>query len=205
MVSGSRFRAVRNSYIALCAMKYIDKILIVALLVGIGLIGMHFRGRIRAYEKEISELSTRLAKAEEKVDTFIIRDSIPVTQVKVVEVDKTDYKQQLADRQLIKDLELRVKEVEAENRTLLSTRDTVILNPLNDSVLTYRDRWNSFSYELNSRVLDWEVRDSLVTFVSSEYKHHFLWWRWGRKGYKVSIVNFNPKSRIIYDKYIKIK
>jgi hypothetical protein len=177
---------------------------IALLLVAVGLT-VHLRGMIRAYEKEISELSVRLACAAEKVDTFIIRDSVPVTRIKVVEVDRTDYKTQLADKKLIKDLELRVKEVESENRTLLSTRDTVVLNPLNDSILTYSDRWNSFSYELDTRVLDWEVRDSLVTFVTSEYRHHFLWWRWGKKGYKVSIVNFNPKSRILYDKYIKIK
>lgn len=155
--------------------------------------------------REIRDLEVRLAQSVEKVDTFIIRDSIPVTRIKVVEVDKTDYKAQLADKKLIKDLELRIKEVESENRTLLSTRDTVVLNPLNDSVLTYSDKWNSFSYELKSRVLDWEVRDSLVTFVSSEYRHHFLWWRWGKRGYNVSIVNFNPKSRILYEKYIKIK
>lgn len=155
--------------------------------------------------REIRDLEVRLAQSVEKVDTFIIRDSIPVTRIKVVEVDKTDYKAQLADKKLIKDLELRIKEVESENRTLLSTRDTVVLNPLNDSVLTYSDKWNSFSYELKSRVLDWEVRDSLVTFVSSEYRHHFLWWRWGKRGYNVSIVNFNPKSRILYEKFIKIK
>lgn len=168
-------------------------------------LGLHYRSLMKAYEREISDLSVRLACAAERVDTFFVHDSIPVIQTKVVEVDRTDYKRQLADKKLIKDLELRVKEVESENRTLLSTRDTVVLNPLNDSILTYSDRWNTFSYELDTRVLDWEVRDSLVTFVTSEYRHHFLWWRWGKKGYKVSIVNFNPKSRIIYDKYIKIK
>ena len=189
-------------------MRYMDKIRKIVLwvaLVGVVSLGLYLRSQIKGYKQEIKDLSVRLACAAEKVDTFIIRDSIPVTQIKVVEVDRTDYKSQLADKKLIKDLELRVKEVESENRTLLSTRDTVVLNPLNDSILTYSDKWNTFSYELNTRVLDWEVRDSLVTFVSSEYKHHFLWWRWGRKGYKVSIVNFNPKSRIVYDKYIKIK
>lgn len=156
-------------------------------------------------QKKIADLEVRLAQSKEKKDTFVIRDSIPVVQTKVVEVDKTDYKQQLADKELIKELNLRIKEVESENRTLLATRDTVILNPLNDSVLTYSDRWNKFSFELKTRVLDWEVRDSLTTFVSSEYRHHFLWWRWGRKGYKVTIVNYNPKSRIEYNKYIKVK
>jgi len=159
----------------------------------------------RKYEKQIRELEVRLAQADEKVDTFVIRDTIHVAQTKVVEVDKTDYKKLLADKQLIKDLGLKVSELESENKTLLATRDTVVLNPINDSVLAYKDKWFSFSYELNTRVLDWEVRDSLTTYVSQEYRHHFLWWKWGKKGYKVTIVNHNPKSRIEYNKYIKIK
>jgi len=168
------------------------------------MLGLSNRER-RGYERQIRELEVRLAQSEEKVDTFFIRDSIPVTQIKVVEVDRTDYKQQLADKQLIKDLGLKVSELESENRTLLSTRDTVVLSPKNDSILTYSDKWNFFSYDVNSRVLDWEVRDSLLTFVSVDYRHRFLWWKWGRKGYKVTHVNFNPKSRIEYEKYISIK
>lgn len=183
----------------------IEKALIVVLLLGIVAVAGYFRSQVSGYEREIKTLNMRLALAIEHPDTFIIRDSIPVAKVKVVEVDRTDYKKQLADKQLIKELGLRVKEVEAENRFLMSTRDTVVLKPeIGDSLFTYRDHWNSFSFELNSRVLDWEVRDSLVTYVSQEYKHHFLWWRWG-KGYVVTHVNFNPKSKIVYNKYIKIK
>ena len=184
----------------------IEKIVIVSLILGIVGMAGYFRYHIEDYEREINILNMRLALAIEHPDTFFIHDSIPVIQQKVVEVDKTDYKKALADKQLIKDLNLKVKEIEAENRLLLSTRDTVVLKPaLDDSTFTYSDHWNRFSFELKSRVLDWEVRDSLVTFVSAEYKHHFLWWRWGLKGYQVTHVNFNPKSRIEYNKYIKIK
>lgn len=185
--------------------KYLDYILIGFLALSCAIIVGNAARREAQLRKEIRSLEVRLAQADEKVDTFFIHDSIPVTQIKVVEVDKTDYKKVLADKELIKSLNLRIKEVEAENRALLSTRDTVILNQTNDSLLTYSDKWNRFSYDMYSRVLDWEIRDSLVTYVSAEYKHHFLWWRWGRKGYKVTHVNFNPKSRIVYDKYIKIK
>lgn len=153
----------------------------------------------------IDDLQLRLAEAVENPKVMYIHDSIPVYKYEVVEVDRTDYKKQLADRQLIKDLKLRISEIEAENRTLLATRDTVVLNPLNDSVLSYRDKWAFFRYDISSRVLDWEVRDSLSTFVSTEYRHHFLWWKWGRKGYQVTIVNHNPRSRIEYNKYIKVK
>ena len=71
-----------------------------------------FQSEKRALKKEIAELEVRLAQAKEKIDTFVIRDSIPVAVTHVVEVDKTDYKQLLADKELIKDLRLRIKEIE---------------------------------------------------------------------------------------------
>lgn len=163
------------------------------------------RSEVRALRKELRDVSVRLAEAEERVDTFIIRDSIPVVETRVVEVDRTDYKKLLADERLIKDLKLRVRDLESENRTLLSTRDTVVLTTVDDSVYSYRDQWCRFSYVHATGVLDWEVRDSLCTYVSAEYRHRFLWWKWGRKGYKVSIVNFNPRSRIEYEKYIRLR
>lgn len=177
-------------------------LVVVGIVVGMMLSASYDR---KQYERQIRDLELRLVSADEKVDTFFIHDSIPVAQVRVVEVDKTDYKKLLADKELIKDLKLRVSELESENRTLLNTRDTVVLNPVGDSVWRYRDKWTSFSLELKSRVLDWEIRDSLVTFVSSEYRHRFLWWKWGRKGYKVTIVNYNPRSRVEYNKYISVK
>ena len=98
-----------------------------------------------------------------------------------------------------------MSQLESENRTLLATRDTVVLEPENDSVMTYRDKWVSFRYLMCERVLDYSVRDSLSAYVSREYKHRFLWWRWGTKGYNVSVVSHNPKCKVEYSKYIKLK
>lgn len=183
----------------------LETALVGVVLVIVAVFIISFQSEKNGYEKKIRELELRLANVKETPDTFFIHDSIPVYKDRVVEVDKTDYKTILADKKLIKELNLKIKEIEAENQTLLSTRDTVYLKPEGDSVFTYRDHWNRFSFELKTRVLDWEVRDSLVTYVSSEYRHHFLWWRWGLKGYQVTNVNFNPKSRIVYNKYIKVK
>lgn len=159
----------------------------------------------RSLRSEIRDLQVQLAQSRQRADTFYIHDSIPVWKERIVEVDRTDYKKLLADKELIRDLRLRVSQIESENQTLLSTRDTVVLQPLNDSILAYSDKWFSFSYELKSRVLDCEVRDSLTTYVTREYKHRFLWFRWGTKGYNVYVVSHNPRCKIEYNKYIKVK
>lgn len=167
----------------------------------------YFHGVISDYKRQVRDLSVRLAQADERVDTFFIRDSIPVTRVEVVEVDRTDYKEKLADKQLIKDLKLRVSELESVSEQVVSVRDTTYLsgNVDSDSILSYSDKWSTFVFHRTRGILDWEVRDSLSTYVSTEYRHHFLWWRWGRKGYQVAIVNHNPRARVKYEKYIKIK
>ena len=162
-----------------------------------------------------------MAESSQRVDTFFVHDSIFVWKERIVEVDRTDYKKQLADKELIKELKLKVAQVEAENRLLMGTRDTVYLSedtmaclPENEHevhgggacrVLRYHDQWADFSYFEEKKRLEYSVRDSLTTYVTREYKHKFLWWQWGTKGYSVYHVNHNPHSRIYYNKYIRVK
>ena len=156
-------------------------------------------------QSQVKDLQVQLAESQQKADTFYIRDSIPVWKERIVEVDRTDYKKLLADKKLIKELQLKVSQVEAENRLLMGTRDTVYLSKDRDSVLRYHDQWADFSYFEEKRRLEYSVRDSLTTYVTREYKHKFLWWKWGTKGYNVYHVNHNPNSRIYYNKYIRVK
>lgn len=158
-------------------------------------------------QSQVKDLQVQLAESQQKADTFYIRDSIPVWKERIVEVDKTDYKKLLADKELIKVLKLKVSQIEAENRLLMGTRDTVYLSEDRNSVLRYHDQWADFSYFEDKKRLEYSVRDSLTTFISREYKHRILWGliKWGTKGYNVYHVNHNPRSRIYYNKYIRVK
>lgn len=157
-----------------------------------------------ALESQVNDLRVQLAHSKVPMQRDTIRDSIPVVSQRAVEVDKTDYKQQLADKELIKDLGLKVDQLVAENKMLREARDSVMLKAVNDSVFAYHDRWADFEYLTRQQLLKYAVRDSFVTNVSRIYKHRFLWWRWGTKGYQVHHVNFNPHVDIKYDQYIMI-
>lgn len=155
---------------------------------------------------EIRRLQTELAHAQIPIQRDTIRDSIPVARQKVVTVDRTDYKKQLADRQLIKDLQLRIADLQSENQQLLETAGQVTLQPTGtDSVLEYHDQWADFTYAVDSQRLDYQVRDSIVAFIERVPKHKFLWFRWGTKGYNVNYVNFNRNSTIKSARYISIE
>ena len=156
-------------------------------------------------QMQINDLSVQLAHSKVPMQRDTIRDSIPVVKQRVVEVDKTDYSQQLAYKQLIKDLGLKVDQLVSENKMLREAKDSVTLAAVNDSVFAYHDHWADFEYLTRQQLLKYEVRDSFDTKVSRIYKHRFLWWRWGTKGYQVHHVNFNPHVDIKYDQYIMIK
>jgi hypothetical protein len=155
---------------------------------------------------QIHNLEVQLAHATVPLQRDTIRDSIPVVQQRVITVDKTDYKKQIADAELIKDLQLELKQIKQQNDMLLATAGQVPINPKDegDSIFLYKDAWADFEVNVPARNLKYEVRDSVVTFIATIPKHKFLWWKWGTKGYNVKIVNFNPRSKVLYNRTVRI-
>jgi hypothetical protein len=167
--------------------------------------GVRYWVKNQDMEIELNDLRVQLAHSKVPLQRDTIRDSIPVVSQRAVEVDKTDYKQQLADKELIKDLGLKVNQLVSENKMLREARDSVIMKAVNDSVHAYHDRWVDFEYFTRQQLLKYAVRDSFVTEVARLYKHRFLFWRWGTKGYEVKIVNFNPHVDVKYNQHIMIR
>lgn len=171
--------------------------------------------RESALNAQIRDLQIQLAHAKIPMQTGTIRDSLPTASQQAVEVDKTDYKKQLADRKLIKDLELQISQVKAENTMLRETIGKVRLEPVRpaadslptaaDTLFAYHDQWVDFRLNTQDHILDYAMRDSLKTYIDRIPKHKFLWWRWGTKGYRVHHVNFNPHSKIRYSQTIIVK
>lgn len=160
----------------------------------------------RQLRKENERLREELAKQQQYVplqrDT--IRDSIKVITQKVREVEKIKEVLSKEDRQLIKDLGMKVKELESLQKTGMETRDTVILvekDSIDKSPLVYHDAWTDIEYL--DRKLTYAMRDSLAIALKREYKHRFLFLRWGTKGYDVKVVNFNPHSSVRYNTFVK--
>lgn len=162
----------------------------------------------RELKKEIEMLREELARQQQyvplKKDT--IHDSVEVVTQKIIEVERIKEVLSREDKQLIKDLSMKVSELESYQKISNVIHDTIILtqkDSTEDAPLYYKDAWAEF--EFNNRKLRYSVRDSLVIAVKQEYKHRFLWWKWGTKGYEVKAVNFNPHSTIRYNTYIKRK
>ncbi len=166
---------------------------------------LYYRSQVMKLEDEVNRLSVELAHANIPLQRDTIHDSIEVVTQTVVEVVPKKMKEALAaDRQLIKELQLRIGQLEALQTTTIETSDSVpaTYQPI-DSCFHYSDKWADLSLQLKDTTFYYNIRDSLATVVYREYRHHFLWWRWGTKGYQVKIVNFNPHAHILYNRYIK--
>lgn len=166
---------------------------------------LQYRSQVERLKDDVNRLSVELAHAQIPLQRDTIRDSIEVVTQTIVEVVPKKLKEALAaDQQLIKDLQLKVKQLEAMQTTTIVTIDTVPAQYLaRDNMFYYHDQWADLSLQLKDTTFYYNIRDSLSTVVYREFRHHFLWWRWGTKGYRLKIVNFNPHSIVTYNKYIK--
>ena len=124
-----------------------------------------------------------------------IRDSVKLVTQQVMVMDRGEYKLLAADRQLLKDLQLKISQVVSDQRVSMVTADSVKTTRHN-SVFAYSDTADS--------ILTYRARDSLQCIVARQFKHKFLWWKWGTKGYNVKVLNFNPHSTILYNSYIQV-
>lgn len=161
----------------------------------------------RQAEAKYKEVSMQLAHAQIAMPLVpdTIHDTVTVTTMPVISVERSTYKKDIADKQLLKDIDVKAQQVESEQTLVVSTGDEVHVHPPDDSVYEYRDYWTHIRLQMATGKLQYQVRDSLTTFVIRQYKHRFLWWRWGTKGYHVKILNFNPHSTLLHESYVRVE
>ena len=161
--------------------------------------------KVGELEADVDRLSLELSHAQIPLQRDTIRDSIEVVSQVVVEVVPKHLKEALAaDEKLIKEMGLKIKQLESMQTTVVEIGDTVPATFQEDrDLFSYSDKWADLSLDLKDTTFYYNIRDSLSTVVYREYRHHFLWWKWGTKGYSLKIVNFNPRARVTYNKYIQ--
>lgn len=159
-------------------------------------------------QRDLDRMTQNVANINYDIQYDQVQDSLPMAQNNALQVKYDELKKlHLADTQLIRDLKVRLKDAQTIHTVSSSTTDTVPIAPVPgtaDSIFAYSDRWLQLHIDLPARLCQYTAYDSLTTIVSRTYKHKFLWWRWGTKGYQVQIVNFNPHAKVRYSKFINI-
>ena len=166
---------------------------------------VHQNGKLQA---DLNRQTENVGSLTYDIQYGNLDDSLSVAKNAALQAKCDELKQlHLADTKLIKELKVKLEDVKSIHTASSSTADTVRIEPVPntaDSVFSYQDKWLSLHSDIPARLCQYTSRDSLTTIVSRTYKHKFLWWRWGTKGYQVQIVNFNPHSRINYSRYVEV-
>ena len=108
------------------------------------------------------------------------------------------------DKTIASEIGMPRSSVESKMGLTIATTDTVKLTQKTESIYIYKDRWLDAKVNLYDSTMTYKARDSLSQYIERIYKHKFLFWKWGTKGYRVHIINHNPNSKIEYADYIRV-
>ena len=138
------------------------------------------------------------------LNNFKFRDSLTAVENGRLKLNLSELKElREADFKLIKELKLRPKDVETITKVKVVTRDSIIFQ-LKDSCINYESEWTKVSGCIGD-TLSIETSDSIAFIAHKEYKHKFLFFRWGLERAKVKIINFNPRSSVKSPEWIDLK
>lgn len=152
--------------------------------------------QMRDWERKYNNLKVEFEGPKESS----FRDTLSLSETSAMNVYKAELSKE--NTALIKDAGDRVKDVESLSTSATSIRDTILLGDTVKMNFHYSDQYATI--DIRDSVMWYNIRDSLTTIVTTDYKHRFLWWRWGKKGYRVKIISHNPHSRISYNEYLKV-
>ena len=138
------------------------------------------------------------------LNNFKFRDSLNAVENGRLKLSISELKElREADFKLIKELKLRPKDVETITKVKVVTRDSIVFQ-LKDSCINYESEWTKVSGCIGD-TLSIETSDSIAFIAHKEYKHKFLFFRWGLERAKVKIINFNPRSSVKSPEWIDLK
>lgn len=140
-----------------------------------------------------------------EVKHYKVNDSLNVASVYGLQLTVDELKQHRAeDARLIKELKLRPKDVDYITNTKVITRDSLVYRIDSVGCFHYKDNWLKVDVCIGDNSMIIESRDSITQVVHVDYKHRFLWWRWGVKSIRQEVVNFNPRSTVEFSEIIKV-
>ena len=145
---------------------------------------------------------SRADSNSDKVLNFQL-DSFNYGSFEVEILSKRDVKKAV-DKAIASDIGMPRSSVESKMGLSIATTDTVKLTQKAESIYIYKDRWLDAKVNLYDSTMTYRARDSLSQYIERIYKHKFLFWKWGTKGYRVHIINHNPNSKIEYADYIRV-
>lgn len=141
------------------------------------------------YKKIIN--SEKVSKSDTGTVRIIYKyDTVFSYKTKTVYVGKGDIKG-------IKDLGIKDKYVNSLVNISSNTSDTVITEIQSPDTLKYKDKFINIKAVIkdkNTAEFIYNINEEFDLYNFTSYRHHFLWFRWGKSNNYV-LVPYNPKTK----------
>lgn len=182
---------------------------LVKLILIIAILGLGFYFGAKAYRSEMKRIENNYLAALQE-----IRNDNKEAQ-RVYELKLNEVKNQFPEiKQTLKDMDIKLKNVvsveniNTETKTEINThiRDTILYDTIPAKVATYKDAWTDFKLiEIDNTIkANIMTRDSLVCVLNKVPRTFKEWIKGEPRQVKNTIKNFNPNSKIVYNRLINI-
>ena len=175
-------------------------------------------------KRKVDKITTEKDKYQQNtllsdIKRIKIDSSTMAIDVKTLKFTLDEYKQyRTEDAKLIKKMGIQIKDLEATAKQNIivnapiqaEIRDTLILR---DTISQYIStvKMKNPHLTLNCIIENDTMKGTIVLPVNlnqaiwAEYKHRFLWWRWGLKAIHQSVGSDNPYVQIYYTEFINLR
>lgn len=182
----------------------IKKYLYIIIAIAIVVFAIHYVSLVNENEKLSKENDVKTENINilnSTLKVFKIGDSINCSKISSLTYSKAEYERYRGeDMETIKQLKLKLKNVNSVTNIETTTIDTIIqkLYVKNDSVKCFK--YQTEFIELDGCVndsnvnLNYKTNEKLKVIVNTRYKHNFLFWHWGFKIEDMVVLSKNPKT-----------
>lgn len=160
------------------------------------------------YKAEANKQKENVAILTSENTRYKINDSLNAIEYQALRMDRDQFKKvyEEANKELKRINNAGKKQ--PEKYTVITKRDSFYF-PVHDTIIRedtcagYNDRYISFLKCGDTAYI--EQYDTLKQVISKEYKHRFLWFRWGVKGITQDAWSTNPRTRLTVEKFVSFE
>lgn len=182
---------------------------LLTLVVVLGGIASCQQRKISLLKDTVERLDWNVQSGQDSIKQYKSQYGNWVNEKKVLQMTVSEFKRygRKEDRDLIKDLKLKAKNVKQITRIQFKTRDSIVYVPKANGCFDYKDKWLEIHACKNERdsFMTIDSTDSIGQALEVVYKWKFLWMRGKVVGVNQHIVNYNPNSKLKYSSTIMLQ
>ena len=179
---------------------------LIAIILVLGTLLYCYKNKVNTLKAEKERLEVNVSALAKASKEYKFRDSLNAVSVTALNLKVSELEDMRAeDHKLIKELKLKPKDVEYLTKVTTITERSVEYIVDTVGCFYHQDQWLKIEACIQDSSMHISSKDSVAQIIHPIYRKKFLWWKWGVKGFKQEVINFNPHTNVAYSEIITIK